>query len=192
MKILIFENNEKNISDLNALFKTISLDISSDHALDDKQLFKLYKKNPYQMVFINCNNDVGINIKNKIRQLNPDQKVVIVNNSFRCSDSKGCTHCKNNSNTIRIFEPYRITEVVKAFKNQKCDHDYCQKDLHTKLLIISKKYTDIVYNQHNKTFSVAHGNKDLLTHLSIIDLSQQLHNNNINFSIENNVLKIGS
>lgn len=190
MRILTFENNEKNLNDLYRLTDRIAIEKTIDATFDSNELLQIYKQNSYDIVLINCNNEVGIKLKNEIRQLNPSQRVVVVNNKLNCNESTNCDYCKNNTNTLRIFEPYSIEDIIRLFKDQKCEHNYCHPDTQTKLLIISKGYNDLNYNPTNNTFSTSSGKKDILSHLSVIDLCQELKKNNINFTIENNVLKV--
>lgn len=190
MKLLLFEKDIKNLEQLCMLLNTVPKEKSIDKTLDQNKLLNMYKKNRYDLVFINCNHQEGIDLKKEIRLLNPKQKVIAVNNTFNCAEPKGCEYCKESTSTLRIFEPYNIKDIVNAFKDVQCEHDYCNDDIETKLVILSKEYHDIIFNAKNKSFSICAGNEDLLSHHSVVDLSQKLKSNNIPFVIEKNALRV--
>lgn len=192
MRILIFENNDENLNDLCLLINMVDTDISIDKTIKETDILRLYKTHSYDIVFINCNNKIGIDLKNQIREINTKQKIIVVNNGFHCSEPNGCSYCKANTNTLRIFEPYTIVDIINSFKDVKCKVDYCNSDIQTKLIIISKQYKDLVYNEDNNTFSGLNGKKDIISHSSIVNLATDLTANNINFTIEENLINIST
>jgi len=189
MKILIYDNDINSLQHFCNLVNLLPQDVQIDKIVSIEDLMETYKKHSYDVVFIDFNDDHSIDLKIQILEHNPLQRIVSINNNLYCKESN-CDSCRENTNSYRIFKPYNISELLKSFQNVKCEMNYCENNLNTKLTIISKSFKDLIYDHLNYKFIIDTGDKDILKYTNLIKLTELLSKNNIKYEVNKNHIQV--
>lgn len=191
MKVIIYDD-ESSIKEFKSLIKIIPFNIKIDETDNYQNFLNMYDKESYDAVFINTNEKQGVQLKNEIIKINSSQRIISINNSLECSDPLGCDHCKENTNSYRIFKPFHVDSLVKSLKNIKCDTNYSDGKLTTKLHIFSKAFNDLEFDEKAYKFIIKNNyNDSIFSHTSsLINLVEVLNNNKIDFIVEDDHIQI--
>lgn len=185
MKVLIYDNNPKDLEKLCELLHCVPLDMEVDKLSDVKDFKTIYEKHDYNVLFIDQNDQHGYELVEFVRERDPKQRIVNINNSLSCCMSGGCDICQDEFNGFRIVKPVEILDVVDALKKKECRFD-CKNPLMIKLSIISKALPFFKFDKENLKFYHEHTNFEH----RIVELTSKLEEYNIDYEINENYLQI--
>ncbi len=189
MKILIYDNNQQDMEKFCDLIKAISFDLQIDKLSDYKDFETIYLKENYDVVFIDTNDNNGKELLKFVKNYNPKQKLVILNNQFDCTEEKGCEYCQNKYHKTRLIKPLNVADIAYALKDKSCK-DYCnENDLILKLLVISKSFSNLNFDKENLKFTHKIYQNNIFTS-QLINFTHQLSLNNIKFKVYEDHIQI--
>jgi len=190
MRILIYDNNIKDLENLCQMIKHLPIDILIDKISYIEEFYTLYNSKEYDTVIVDTNDTDGTKIVEHITNIKPKQKIIVINNQFFCTEEKGCDYCKSHYNKHRIVKPLDTMDIVRAIKDATpCDFDYCEDHLLMKLVIISKPLYYLDFDKDRLRFDFGKSNSNLVTK-DIINLSLKLIQYGIKYNTNEDNIQI--
>lgn len=124
MRILIYGNNKNGLENFCSMISLYPLEIIIDKASDYNDCIYFYTKHDYEKVFIDFDDDIGKKFLSKILDINPKQKVFILNNKNICVLEKNCEYCKENFHKNIIIKPLSQNQLTKILsKKFSCEYE---------------------------------------------------------------------
>jgi len=189
MKILIYDNNRKDLEKLCNMLKYLPDAADIDKVSEHQDFEEFYIKYSYDIVFIDLNDEFGFELYAFVMNRNPNQKLITINNNIRCYDDNGCEHCKTTYKKSRLLKPIHIEDLLYVLKNDYCNYDYCNDSLTSKIKILSNVFKTLHFNE--ETLKVYNANKcDQFNVYDLIGFTSKLTSNNIKFLICDNYIQI--
>lgn len=190
MRVIIYDSNVNSLQEFCKIMQSLPFDIVVDKFSESEEFIKIYENSSYDIVYIDFKDGKGSYLKDKIFNINPSQKIVSINNSFECTDSIDCEHCRKSTNNFRIFKPFNIMDIANSLKDVKCEMNYCDGKLNSKLAIIAKSFMDFTFDEPTLRFVISQGKEDILSHNSLMSLVNMLRTNNIEHSVEESFIQV--
>ncbi len=189
MKILVYDNNHNDIEHFHGLLDNMPFDINVEKYTRYSDVEKNFKLNSHDMVFLDIESDNSPKLLKYINEQSPKQKIVVFNNSLKCSEELGCEHCRSNYNKCRIIKPVNYQDIIYALKNNHCEYDYCGTDIEAKLSVLSKPFQSLKLNIDSLQLNHSNSNNNLVIS-DTIDFTKLLDKNNIKFKVFENYIQV--
>ncbi|MDA7817415.1 hypothetical protein N9A28_04445 [Sulfurimonas sp.] len=95
-KILIYDNNKKDVDYFCELLNNIHIDFEIDKLSHYDDFMEIYPHHLYDIVFIDFSDKNGKKILSHFQKNNPKQKVALLSDSFECVENmENCEMCKD-------------------------------------------------------------------------------------------------
>jgi hypothetical protein len=189
MKILIYDNNQEDLSKLCEMLEALPMKFFIDKLSHYEDCIELYDKHNYEIVFIDFADDIGKKILSYILEKNPKQKVVTMSDVCECSEKRGCDFCMTRYDKKRVTKPIAENELFKILLRKEPCKSYCNDELLIKLEIISKGINYLSFNKEQFAF-IKNGQNYHKEMSEVIKLSSALSETNIDFELIDNGIKI--
>ncbi len=189
MRILIYDNNTKDVNYLYQKLKGLPLDSQVDTSSTYNNAIDYYDTDKYNIIFIDFIDETGKEVLEYIIRDNPKQRIITISKVLECSEKLGCDFCLNNYNKKRILKPIHIDEIIKIFSNKETD---CTTYLNNSLLmklqqldkLVQESYSNYTLDQENLTFvnngssSMCNGFFFILDKLAEYNVKHEVEGNN--------------
>ncbi len=191
MKVIIYDDKESTNQFL-YFIQLMPLEISVDVVHNGEDFLNMYKKHSYDVLFLNTNDISGQQLKKEVIKENRFTRIVSINNSLECNDPLGCEYCKTNTNTYRVFKPFTMEALFKSLKDVKCDTDYSDGTLRTKLYILEKAIQDFYFDEDTYRYKIKSSKRnDIFEHIpSLVYLVDMFNKHNIKYVVEESYIQI--
>jgi DNA-binding NarL/FixJ family response regulator len=191
MKVLIYDNDHNDIEHFHGLLENIPFDMDIKKYTDYSALKNDFKLEKHDLIFIDMDSDNSVVLLKYIKEQSPQQRVVVFNNSLDCVEKKGCEYCKETYNQSRIIKPANYQDIIYVLKNAHCEYNYCDADILTKLVVLSKPFHTLKLDMNSLQVHHSNSNSNLAIS-NTIDFTKLLDKNNIKFDVLENYIQIYS
>jgi hypothetical protein len=187
MRLLIYDNDINNLNKISQMIETFPIETIIDKVSDYNDCILMYKHHVYDKLLIDYTDDIGKKIANKIIDINPKQRLYLLNDEFNCTSGKDCENCKKLYNKETIVKPFNQFQLSKIISKQfKCE-SYKKNEFEFKLEKVKKS----IYNEFPYFKFAFKENKSMLisSPMSIsilVHITELLKNNTIDYQVINN------
>lgn len=124
MRILIYDNNPNDLQKFSEMMHLYPLDFIIDKVSDLDDALYMFEKHNYDKVFIDFNDAIGKKLVSKIIEINPEQKMFLLNDEYECIKSPiDCEDCKKRYNKEMIIKPLMQSQLTRILsKNFICEN----------------------------------------------------------------------
>lgn len=189
MKILIYDNNPKDMSRLCEMIKALPVEFFVDKATHYEDCVGLYEKYEYDIVFVDFSDDIGRNFLTYILDKNPNQRIITLSNLEACSSSNGCDFCDSTYNKKRVVKPIKQSELMDILLKKYVCKMYCNDKVLITIENISKTINTLAFDSKTYTF-FKNGSNNNREMSDIIELTNALDNQNIKYKLIPNGIEV--
>lgn len=159
MKVLIYNKNTSDISNLKTIVNSLSLDIKFDETSSCDEVLNFYNNNIYEMVIIDFTYSKAETVVKNIIKQKPQQKIILLNDNFECLDNKDCNTCQWCYNIATVIKPLNQFQVGSLFNGHfECESKHKTQDEFNLEKIIKQimfKYPFINFNKQKALFDLS-------------------------------------
>ncbi|WP_072681786.1 hypothetical protein [Arcobacter sp. LA11] len=187
MRILIYDNNLSDLNKLSSMIEAFPIETIIDKVSDYKDCIQMSKKHNYDKLFIDYTDDIGKKIAKKLLEIDPKQRIYLLNDNFDCIDEKNCEKCKKEFNKDTIIKPLNQVQLSKIIsKNFKCEsfnksEFEFQIEKVKKSIINEYPYFKFEFDKKNKILK-----SEPMSISILVYIIEQLQHNNIKYEVEDN------
>ncbi len=128
MKILIYDNNHKELEALYDMLTTISEDFKIDKVMETQKGYMLYEQHNHDYIFINSDCHHGKRFLHKVYKKNPTQNLIALSNSLNCTDDIKCSFCKQEDNKFLLIRPIYSNDLFYLLLGNSKRPTYCDNN----------------------------------------------------------------
>jgi len=188
MRILIYDNNSKDLEYLCEMLKSLPIESCVDKITDYNHGTDLYHKFEYDIVFIDFIDNIGKSFLEYILKVNSTQRIITISDVFECSEKMGCDFCSDNYNKERILKPINHTDIIKIFSDTQYRCDSFSNSLLLMQLkqiekIIKETYSDYDLDVESLTFI---GKRTKKYDADFFIIVEKLNTHKIEYSVDEN------
>jgi two-component SAPR family response regulator len=186
VKVSVYDSNFESIEHLTSVLKNIptvkdlNLTTSYDKFLND------FEQNSYDLIFLDTNSKNGMELKNKVKQINPNQTIVYINNTLHCFDDESCQECSNK----RITKPYNITKILRTIQSEECEFKYNPDCIDTTLHTLISQYPQMKYCNIKKQITQPNGFCSINSYTNFIQMIETMKEYQLPFTVDGNKIQI--
>lgn len=184
MRILLIDDDKHSIYFLKLLKKIQGYEIvHTDYTI------KQYVDNSVEIVMIDHSSDKNNQLLNKILEINPSQKVIIISDSSECSPNIGCDNCLTLYNKRRLLKPLdfkEFTNLIENFDNLNCyySNPQCMDNLQHIISGLVRRFNFYHYDQDKNLIYSNHRPEDFLVIQQELEIIKILNSYDIKYEIE--------
>ena len=140
MNFLIYNDKQ---GDLTNILKTMQFDFTVHTVADYDDFFHHYSINTYDVIIINYFSNVWNKLLNEIDIMNKNEKIILLSDTYECSQNNNCLSCQENYNININIKPIIESEIINI---------HTIKPLDEEIIIKSAKKTGAVVSAEEHNF----------------------------------------